>query len=117
MDPKKVEAITQWGTPENLHDVRAFLGFANFYRRFIKGYSEVVAPIVKLTRKDQKFFWNDDCKEVLHYLKNAFTSAPILMHFDPDKEIIVGTNSSVYVSVGILSQHDEQGILHPIVIY
>jgi hypothetical protein len=59
MDPKKVKAITKWGAPENLRGVRVFLGFANFYRRFIKENSNIVAPTVALTRKDYKFFWSD----------------------------------------------------------
>ncbi len=63
IDSKKVEAITKWSAAENHQKVRAFLGFANFYRRFIKGYSNIVAPIVALNRKDHKFFWSDECKK------------------------------------------------------
>jgi hypothetical protein len=73
MDPKKVEAITKWGTPENLHDFRAFLGFANFYRRFIKGYSNIVAPIVALTQMHHKFFWSNECKKAFQFVKDSST--------------------------------------------
>ncbi len=107
MDPKKVEVFTKWGAPENLHYVRDFLGFGNFYRRFIKGYSNIVAPMVALTRKDHKFFWSHKCKRAFQFLKDSFTSAPVLSHFDPDKEIVVGTDASNYVSAGILSKHNE----------
>jgi hypothetical protein len=93
-----------WGAPENLHDVRAFLGFANFYRRFIKDYSTIVVPIVAVTRKDHKFFWSNECEKAFHFLKDSFALASVLSHFDPDKEIIVETDASDYVSVGILSQ-------------
>ena len=55
MDKKKIETITDWPTPEKLRDLRAFLGFANFYRCFIKGYSEVIRPMTLLTRKDIGF--------------------------------------------------------------
>ena len=51
MDPEKIMAVLEWGSPRNLHDVHAFLGFANFYWRFILGYSTVVAPLVGLTNK------------------------------------------------------------------
>ena len=51
MDQKKVKAMVEWGSPKNLHDLRAFLGFSNFYRRFILGYSEVVSPMIQLTKK------------------------------------------------------------------
>jgi hypothetical protein len=57
MDPRKVEAIQEWGIPANVHDVRAFLGFANFYRRFILGYSGIVGALTKLTKKDLAFKW------------------------------------------------------------
>jgi hypothetical protein len=88
MDPQKVKAISKWGTPENLHDICAFLGFVNFSRQFINGYSNIVAPIVAPTLKDHKSFWSDDCKKAFQFLKDWFTSAPILSHFDPDKKII-----------------------------
>src|SRR5438874_6482366 len=55
MDPRKVAAVKEWEQCTNLHDVRSFLGFANFYRRFIKGYSNLAAPLVNLTRKDTPF--------------------------------------------------------------
>ena len=55
MDPKKVRAVVEWGSTKNLHDLHAFLGFSNFYRWFILGYSEVVSPMIKLTKKNVKF--------------------------------------------------------------
>jgi len=118
MDPRKIEAITKWESPRNLHDVRAFLGFANFYRRFIQGYSLVVAPMTALTRKDIKFEWLEACEKAFQQLKTAFTSAPVLKHFDPDQEVVVETDASDYVSAGILSQYDKTtGILHPVAFF
>ena len=108
MDPRKVEAVTMWESPANLHDVRAFLGFVNFYRRFIKGYSQVVTPIVRLTKKDVPFKWDEECEQAFQQLKTAFTSAPVLRHFDPDQEVVVETDASDYVSAGILSQYEKQ---------
>ena len=64
MDQKKVKAVVEWGLPKNLHDLHAFLGFSNFYRQFILGYSEVVSPMIKLTKKDVKFVWNAECEAV-----------------------------------------------------
>ena len=55
MDPKKVEAVTSWPTPQSQHDIQVFLGFANFYRRFIKDYSKIAHPLTILTRKDLAF--------------------------------------------------------------
>ena len=117
MDQRKVQAITSWGSPTNLHDVRAFLGFANFYRQFIKDYSQVVAPLVQLTKKDVAFKWDEACEKAFQNLKQQFITAPILRHFDPDNEIIVETDASDYVSAGILSQYDKEGILHPVAFF
>ena len=92
MDQKTVKAVVEWGSPKNLPDLYAFLGFSNFYRRFILRYSEVVSPMIKLTKKDVKFAWNAECEATFQQLKHKFISVPILMHFDTEKEIIVETD-------------------------
>jgi hypothetical protein len=94
--------------------MESFLGFANFYRRFIKGYSNIVTPMTHLTRKNTHFLWSDEYSQSFETLKQAFTTAPILRHFDYDHEIIVETDASNYISAGILSQYDDEGLLHPI---
>src|SRR5690606_20119807 len=106
MDPAKVAAVVEWEEPQNVKDVQSFLGFANFYRRFINGYSRIVASLTNLTHKDKPFDFNDKCRNAFNQLKQAFTTAPILRHFDPEREIIVETDASDYVSAGILSQYD-----------
>ena len=58
--------------------------------------------------------WDDDCKRAAETLKIAFTTAPVLRHFDHDKPIIVETAASDFVSAGVLSQHDDDGVLHPV---
>lgn len=117
MDPRKVEAVSEWPEPKKLKDVQAFLGFANFYRRFIMGYSKIVAPLTALTKKDTKFDFNDSCRKAFQHLKDAFTTAPVLHHFNYDKECIVETDASDYVSAAVLSQYDDEGILHPVAFY
>jgi RNase H-like domain found in reverse transcriptase/Reverse transcriptase (RNA-dependent DNA polymerase)/Integrase zinc binding domain/Chromo (CHRromatin Organisation MOdifier) domain/Integrase core domain len=114
MDPEKVDCLVNWEAPINVKDVQAFLGFSNFYRRFIKGFSRIVRPLVALTRKLVKWNWTSSCQEAFDMLKNSFTSAPILRHFDPAKEVFVECDASDFVSSGILSQEDDQGILHPV---
>ena len=64
-----------------------FLGFANFYRRFIDGYSRVVTPITDLLRKGQKFEWLDKAQDVFEKLKTLFSNEPLLCHFDPELPI------------------------------
>jgi len=114
MDPAKVECITSWEAPVNVKDVQAFLGFSNFYRRFIKGFSRIVTPLVYLTKKESKWNWTPACQRAFDTLKAAFTSAPILSHFDPEREIWLETDASDYVSSAILSQKDDKGELHPV---
>jgi hypothetical protein len=84
MDPTKMETVKNWPTPENVRDVRSFLGFANFYRRFIEGYSTVAEPLTRLTRKDQPFCWETKHQKAFDMLKHAFTTAPVLRRFDHD---------------------------------
>ena len=107
MDPAKVEAIVNWVPPTTVKGVRAFLGFANFYRRFIKNFSAEVAPLVELTKKDRKFFRSDTANDAFERLKKKFVSAPILKQFDPDDETVVETDSSGYV-VGVSRGRDRR---------
>ncbi|TKA43710.1 hypothetical protein B0A49_13608, partial [Cryomyces minteri] len=137
MDPVKTEAITNWQAPRNVHDVQAFLGFANFYRRFIAGFSVLAAPMSELTRTEKAeppppnqdtdkrrkkrkaryvpFKWTEQCQQSFEKLKAAFTSAPVLAHFDPDLEALVETDASDYIVAGVLSQRSiEDDILRPV---
>ena len=114
MDPKKIETVKEWPQPRNLRDVQAFLGFANFYRRFILGFSTIVKPLTELTKKDQAFIWNDNCERAFQDLKKRFISAPILRWFNPDLEIMIETDASDWVSAGILSQLYPDGSWHPV---
>jgi hypothetical protein len=60
MDPSKVSAVVDWPRPANVKDVQSFLGFANFYRRFIKDFAKMASPLTKLTKKNIPFVWNAD---------------------------------------------------------
>ena len=114
MDSSKVSCILDWHTPQDLKDVQGFLGFANFYRRFIKDFSRLVKPLVNLTRKGARFSWSPACQTAFAKLKHSFSTAPLLRHFDPDKEIFVETDASDFVSSGILSQRGSDDDLHPV---
>ena len=121
MDPEKVSCVLGWEIPRTVTNVQCFLGFANFYRRFIKDYSKVVMPLTTMTKKEGgkyvPFVWGPEQQAAFDLLKKVFTTAPILCHFDYDREIIVETNASDYVSAGILSQYDDDGVLHPVAFY
>ena len=114
MDQEKLKAVTEWKTPACVKDVQAFLGFANFYRRFIQGFSLLAKPLTQLTKKDTKFEWSDKCEGAFQSLKLAFTTAPILIHFDPIKEVVLETDASDEVVAGVMSQYDAESRLKPV---
>ncbi|KAM4697807.1 uncharacterized protein WCC33_013411 [Rhinophrynus dorsalis] len=85
MDPKKVSAILDWPVPTSVKTVQQFVGFSNFYRKFIHGFSKVIAPITQLTKKHVPFAWSPQAQHAFDELKQRFTSAPILVLPDPKK--------------------------------
>jgi len=114
MDPRKVQSVLEWPTPENLKDLQAFLGLANYYRRFIKSYSTIVTPLLRFTKKDVPFQWDEPAQKAFDALKEKFTTAPVLMVFDPTKPIYIETDASDYALGACLSQKDDQGRMHPV---
>ena len=84
VDPEKVEAMMSWERPKSVFEIRSFLGLAGYYRRFIEDFSQIAAPMTRLTQKEVKFDWDDRCKAAFQELKKRLTSAPILIV--PDRE-------------------------------
>ena len=117
MDPAKVEAVKNWPKPETVKGVQAFLGFANFQRRYIKDFSEILAPLSGLTKKDTPFEWTTDCQQAFDRVKKAITSAPVLRLFDHSKPAIIETDASDKAIGAVLLQEDEQGRMHPVAFY
>lgn len=117
MDKRKIAAICDWDAPKRVKDVQSFLGFANFYRRFIKGFSTLAQPLVSLTRKDQPFQWTQREQHAFASLQEAFTTAPVLLHPDPRKPFQVETDASDYAIGAVLSQPDASGAFHPVAFY
>src|SRR5882724_9910445 len=118
MNMAKTDAVSIWPTPINLKAVQAFLGFANFYCRFIMGFSDIIIPLIRLTRKDTPFAWGPDHTKAFKMLKPAFTQAPILVHFNPDNPIVVETDASYYAIAAIILQiSPDDGDIHPITFY
>lgn len=103
-DPKKIECVKNWPLPQNIKDVRSFLGFCSYYRRFIANYSHVAKPLTKLTEKNQKFNWTTECSAAFERLKHLLITAPILAHPDFRKPFILDTDASNHAIGAVLSQ-------------
>ncbi|GFS64824.1 retrovirus-related Pol polyprotein from transposon 412 [Trichonephila clavipes] len=73
-DPEKVSAVKNWKRPENLRELRSFLGLCTYYRKFVKGFSNIARPLHKLTESKQKFQWTKECEDSFLQLKEALTS-------------------------------------------
>lgn len=110
MDRSRVQAIEDWKTPECYRDIQVFLGFCNFYRKFIAGYSGIVSPLTALLKgsengkKSGEMTWTEDAEEAFQRLKSAFCSATVLRHWDPKLPTRVETDASVKAIAGILTQ-------------
>lgn len=123
MDPSRVTAIAEWPMPKDHKEVQVFIGFTNFYRRFIHQYSNIASPLTALLKggKDGKHFgpfqWSDKATQAFHTLRAAFTKAPLLAHFDVLKKCRLETDASDYAIAAVLSQANSEGHWHPIAFY
>ena len=113
MDPIKVQAITDWPMPTNLRELRSFLGFGNYYKDFIAGYSHMMRPLHELTKKLTQWHWHDSQQSAFQTLKDKFTSYPVLRSPDPDRRYIVDTDASAFAVGATISQDFSDG-RHPI---
>jgi hypothetical protein len=114
MDSKKTQAVRDWPVPKTVKEVQQFLGFANFYRRFIRGFSSVAAPISALTKKEAApFGWTPDADQAFRRLKERFSSAPILTVPNPSLPFIVEVDASSVGIGAVLSQRSSDGKVHP----
>ncbi len=114
MDPKKVEAVLKWPTPTTVKEVQRFIGFANFYRRFIKNFRSVAAPLTALTKGGvAKICWSSEAEGAFRDLKRRLTSAPILSVPDPERPFVVEVDASDVGVGAILSQRGEDCRMHP----
>jgi hypothetical protein len=114
MDPGKVAAVKDWPTPTTLKEVRAFIGFANFYRRFIKDFATVARPLHDLTKKDMPWQWHAEQQKAFDWLKEKFCCEPILKVYDPELPTRVEVDASGFATGGILSQKHADGLWHPV---
>ncbi|KAF5701029.1 reverse transcriptase domain-containing protein [Fusarium globosum] len=117
MDRRKIAAVAEWKPPESVKEVQSFLGFANYYRRFIKNFSKIAIPLTELTKKDTPFRWNSKAQQAFEQLKEAITSEPVLIMFNPDRQVELETDASDFALGGQVGQRDDNKVLHPIAFY
>ena len=96
VDPKKIEVIIKWKPPKNVRDVHSFLGFAGYYRRFVKGFSMTGALMTRLLQKNVKFVWSEKCQASFENLKAFLTEAPVLTQPTYSKEYMIFSDASLH---------------------
>ncbi|KAG5719506.1 hypothetical protein E4T56_gene11418 [Termitomyces sp. T112] len=118
MDPIKVARVAEWPEPRNKKEVQAFLGFVNFYQRFIQDFSHHARPLFDLTVKDTAWWWEPPQQAAFDALKHSVTSKPVLLFPNNDSPFRVEADSSDFATGAVLSQQSkEDGKWHPVAFY
>lgn len=105
VDPAKIESIMNWERPKSPTKVRSFMGLAGYYRRFVKDFAKIASPLTKLTRKNEKYEWNDKCEESFQELKKRLVTAPILTLPDEQGNFMIYSDASHKGLGCVLIQH------------
>jgi hypothetical protein len=117
MEPTKVEAIKKWPRPTTTTEVRAFIGFVNFYRMFVKAFGDYARPLHDLTKKDIEFRWTEAHEQAFQKIRDLVANDPVLLLPNPDRPFEVETDASDYAIGGQLGQRDDNGKLHPVAFF
>jgi transposase InsO family protein len=114
MEDKKVKSVKDWPRPKNLKQLKGFIGFCNFYRRFIKGFSIIARPLHALDKKGTPWKWEQEQEKAFLKLKEMVASEPCLAHVDPGKVFRMETDASNFAYGATLSQKQEDQKYHPV---
>ena len=106
MDPVKVAGVSKWPTPTNRKEVQSFLGFINFYWRFIEGFSHIARPLFNLTKAEIAFKWTEEENLAFKTLRDQIIAAPILTLPDNSRPYHVEADSSDFATGAVLSQQN-----------
>ena len=117
MNSWKVDVIQSWEVLRLLIYMQIFIDFCNFYWWFIKNFSKIVRLMIKLTWKDHLFEWTEICQTIFKELKQQMMTVLVLKHFDSIREAILKTDFLNYVNSEVLSQYDDEDILHSVIFY
>jgi RNase H-like domain found in reverse transcriptase len=114
MDAVKLGGIRDWPVPTTLKQTRSFLGFGNFYQKFIFHYSKLARPLNDLMKKDKKFEWTTKCQEAFDTMKKRFTEELVLLMPDQSKPFQIESDASKMATGAVLTQLDLNGDQHPV---
>jgi len=114
VDPAKIVVILNLEVPRSLKQLCSTMGHMGYYRKFIKGYAQIIAPMEKLLKKDFTFYYNDDCKKSLDLLKENMATAPILVFPNWKKEFHVHVDTLCIALGTVITQDGGEGLDHPI---
>ena len=103
-DPTKVESVQNWPTPQSITEVRSFVGLCSYYRRFVRNFAMIAAPLHALTSKNSRFYWSEECQEAFEVLKSRLVSTPILAMPRDEGEYRLDTDASNFSIGAVLSQ-------------
>ncbi len=117
MNSWKVDMIWSWKVSWSLIHMQIFIDFCNFYQRFIKNFSKIIWLMIKLTWKNHLFEWTKICQMIFEKLKQQMMTVFILKHFNSIREVILKTNFLNYVNDEVLSQYNDEDILHSMIFY
>ncbi len=107
MDPIKVAGVDRWKPPKNLTELRGFMGFINFYRRFTEGFSKIAKPLNELTKKDVVWEWTPKRQQAFEMLKELICSEPVLLMPRLENPFEMEVDTSSFAIGATLSQQDE----------
>ena len=96
LDPTKVQATEEWLEPTTIKKIQAFLGLANYYRKFIKGFSRIATPLTELTKKEVKFNFGEEYQESFKEIKRRLSSTLILTLYNPELQTDLETDALDY---------------------
>ncbi len=103
-DPSNTGKVLAWPTPTNVTEVRQFLGFCSYYRRFVKNFSMIAKPLTDLTKKESALEWTDKCQDAFEELKAALTGSPVVAYPQDTGSFILDTDASDTGIGGVLTQ-------------
>ena len=109
VDPEKVEKVASWPVPQSPKQIQQFLGFANYYRRFIQGFANVARPLHRLTEHTASFHWTTECQKAFENLRDRLTKAPVLAFPDYSLSFTLDTDASDTGIGAVLSQKTSDG--------